>query len=76
MKEEEPAAEVEEEEEGGGIAACLHNLNIETVGTEEEAAAGLAEALGVEVEEDEGSEGEEEVGGTQRSLEALEFLAQ
>ena len=64
----------EEEEESGGNAAGLHNLNIETAATEEEEAEGLAAALGIEVEEDRGSEGEDEGGGTQRALEALQFL--
>ena len=36
----------------------------------------MAAALGMEVEVDRGSEGEEGGGGTQRSLEALEFLTQ
>ena len=53
VTEEEAAAEAEAEEEGGGISACLHNLNIETAGVEEEAAEGLAEALGMEIVEDE-----------------------
>ena len=56
--EEEAATEAEEEEEGGGIALDLSNLIIETAGTEEEAAEVMTEALGVEVEKDEGSEGE------------------
>ena len=47
----------EEEEESGGIAAGLHNLNIEKAATEEEAAEGLAAALGIEVEEDRESKG-------------------
>ena len=34
----------------------------------------MAEALGMEFEEDEGIEGEEEGGGTLRSLGALEFF--
>ena len=46
------------------------------MGTEEEAAEGLAEVMGVEVEEDEGSKGAEGGGGTLRALEALEFLTQ
>ena len=46
------------------------------MGTKEEAAEGLTEALGMEVEKDEGSKGEEGGGGTQRALEALEFLTQ
>ena len=58
------------------MAVLLHNLNIETAGTEEEAAEGLAAAFGIEVEEDRKSEGEDEVGGTQRALESLEFLTQ
>ena len=41
---------------------------------EEEAAEGLAKALRMEGVEAEGSEGEEEGGGTLRALEALEFL--
>ena len=54
----------------------IANLRIETAGTEEESAEGMAEALIMEGEEDEGREGEEGGGGTQRALEALEFLAQ
>ena len=54
----------------------MHNLNIETAATGEEAEEGLAAALGMEVEEDRGSEGEEGGGGTQQALEALEFLTQ
>ena len=56
--------------------ACLYNLNIDTGVTEEEVAAGMAEAAGMEVEEDRGSEGEEGGDGTQRALGALEFLTQ
>ena len=74
--EEEAASEDEDEEEGGRTADGPSNLNIETAGTKEEAAAGMAEALGMEVEEDEGSEGKEGDGGTQRAPEALEFLTQ
>ena len=72
----------EEEEEGGeGITVGLNNLNIETGGTEEEAAEGLGAALGrasqdMEVEEDRGSEVEDEGGDTQQALGALEFLTQ
>ena len=73
---EEAGAEADTEEEGGGKAAGLLNLNIETAGTEEEAAEGIAAALEMEVVEDEGSKGEEEGGGTPRALEALEFLTQ
>ena len=40
-------------------------------GGEEEAAEGLAAALGMEIEEDRGSEGEEGGDGTQRALGAL-----
>ena len=58
------------------MAACLHNLRIETAGSEEEAEEGMAEALEMEVERDRGSKGEEGGGGTQRALEALEFLTQ
>ena len=54
----------------------MSNLIIETAVTEEEAAEGLAAALGMEVEECRRSEGEEGGGGTQRELEALEFLPQ
>ena len=69
--------EAEEEEGGGEIAACLNNLNIETAVTE--ASEGLEAALAtqeMEVEGDGVSEGEEGGGGTQRALEALEFLTQ
>ena len=58
------------------MAGILHNLNIETAGTEDEAAVVLAEALRMEVEEDEGSEGEEGGVGNLRALESLEFLTQ
>ena len=44
--------------------------------TDQEAAEGLAEVLEMAVEEEGASEGEEEGGGTQRALEALEFLTQ
>ena len=64
------------EEERGGIAVTLDNLNIETAVTEEEATEGLAVALEMQVEEDEGSDGEEGGGGTQQAVEALEFLTQ
>ena len=47
----------EPEEEGDEVVAGLDNLTIETAGTKEEAAEGLEEALGMEVVEDEGSEG-------------------
>ena len=71
----------EEEKEGGGVMAGLNNLNIETAGTEEEAAEGLEAALGMasqemEVEEDRGSEGEYESGESPRALGALELLTQ
>ena len=36
----------------------------------------MAEALGIEFEEDEGSKGKERGGGTQRALGALEFFTQ
>ena len=49
--EEEKAAEAVEEGGGEWIASGLNNLTIETVGTEGKAVEGLAEALGVEVEE-------------------------
>ena len=55
---------------------AINNLNIETAGTEEEAAEGLVVALEMQVDENRGSEGEEEGGGTQRALLALEFLTQ
>ena len=58
------------------MAGLLNNLNTETAGTEEEAAEGLAEALRMEGVEDEGNEAEEGGGGTLRTLEAFEFLAQ
>ena len=58
------------------MEAQLNNLIIETVGTEEEEAEGLAATLKIEVEEDKGSEVEEEGWGDQRALGALEFLTQ
>ena len=75
--EDEAAAEAEKQEEDSGeVARLMSNLIIETAGTEEEAVEGLAAALGMDVEEDRESEGEEGGGGTQRALEALEFLTQ
>ena len=56
------------------MAVGFNNLRIETAGSEEEAEEGLAAALEMEVEVDRVSEGEEGGGGTQRELEALEFL--
>ena len=53
----------------------MNNLTIETAGTEEGAAELLKAALEMEVEV-RSSEVEEGVGGTQRALEALEFLTQ
>ena len=44
--EDEEATEAEEEE-GEEVFACLHNLSIEAVVTEEEAAVGLEAALGI-----------------------------
>ena len=58
------------------MAVRFNNLRIETAGTEEDAEEGLAEALEMEVELDRESEGEEEGGGTQQTLNALEFLTQ
>ena len=76
-EEAEEAEDTEEEEEAAeGIAAGLVNLNIETAVTEEEAEEGLEAALDMEVEEGRDSEGEDEGGGTQRALGALEFLTQ
>ena len=74
MKESEDAEE--EGEAAEGIAARLVNLNIETATTEGEAAEGLAVDLDMEVDEERDSKGEEVGGGTQRALEALEFLTQ
>ena len=74
MDTEEPTGD--EEEERGGIAARLNDLTIETAGTEEEAAEGLAVALEMQVEEEEVCEGEEGGGDTQRELESLDFLTQ
>ena len=58
------------------VAEVFDNLNIETAGTEEEAAELLEEALGMEVEETGEGKGKEEVEGASRSLGALEFLTQ
>ena len=58
------------------MAVRFNNLTIETADSEEEEEEGLAAALEMEVEVDRGSDGEEGGGGTQRALEALEFLTQ
>ena len=61
------------------MAGLIDNLTIKTAVIEEEAAEGLDAALEtqeMEVEGYGGSEGEEGGGGTQRALEALEFLTQ
>ena len=70
------SSEEEEEEEGGGIVSGLTDLTIETEGTEEETEEQLTASLKMEVEEDRGSKVEDEGGGTQRALGALEFLTQ
>ena len=62
--------------EGAELVAWLGDLTIKTAGTQEEAEEGMAAALGMEVEADRGREGEEGGGGTQRALEALDFLTQ
>ena len=67
---------VEEKEEREGVLEGITNLTIETEGTNVEAAEQLKTSLQMEVEEDRGSEGEEEGGGTQRTLVYLEFLTQ
>ena len=71
-------ATVESDDEGNEEVAGLrlNNLRIETAVSEVEAEEVLEAALGMEVEEVEGREGEEEGGGTPRALEALEFLTQ
>ena len=59
------------------MAGLIDNLSIETAGMQEEAEEGLdadLETQEIEVEGNGRSEGEEGVGGTQRALEALEFL--
>ena len=67
---------MEGEEENGGVGGTSQNLNTETEGTEEEAEEGLEAALGIELEEDMDSEGEEGSEGNQRALGSLEFLTQ
>ena len=64
----------DEEEESGGMAACLNNLTINTVGTEEEAAEQLEAVLDMEMEEF--GEGEEGGDGIQGALGALDLLTQ
>ena len=66
----------EEEEEIEGVLAGITNLTIETEGAEEEAMEQLTTSLEMEVEEDMGSEGEDEGEGTQRTLGALELFTQ
>ena len=75
-EEEKDAAAVVQEEDGGEAAGQFNNLCIETVGMQVEAEDGLAATLEMEVEGDKEREGEEGGGGTQRALEALEFLTQ
>ena len=58
------------------MAGLINNLTIETAGTEEEAAEGLAAALEMEMEEDRVREVGDEGGGAQTALGALEFLTQ
>ena len=58
----------EEEEERGDVLSGINNLRVETAVTAVEAAEGTAEALEMQVEEKEGSEGEYGGGGTQRAL--------
>ena len=53
------------------MAARLNILRMETAGTEEEAAEGLADALGMEIEEDRGSEGGKGVMGLKGHSEPL-----
>ena len=57
-REEEAEESAEEEEESGSVPAGIDNLTIETAGTEEEVAEQLTVSLGMEIEEDRGSEGE------------------
>ena len=66
----------EEEEESREVVQAINNLTIETVGAVEEAEEGLKAALGMDVEEDSGSEGEEWGDGAPRALGDLEFLTQ
>ena len=66
----------EEEEEIEVVLTGITNITIQTEGTEEEAVEQLTASLEMEVEEDRGGERENEGGGTQRALEALEFLTQ
>ena len=58
------------------MLAEINNLTIETVGTEEDTEEQLTASLEMDVEEDRGGEDDNEGGGTQRSLGALEFLTQ
>ena len=54
LKEEEADESAEEEEERDGVLAGIHNLTIDTEGTEEEEAEQLTASLEMEVEEDRG----------------------
>ena len=54
----------------------MHRASLKMAGTKKEEAEGLAEALVIEVEEVQGSEGEEGGVGTLRALGVLEFLTQ
>ena len=65
---EEEAENSEEEEERGGVTVLLNILTKKTGGTEEEATEHLKVALGMEVEEDNGSKGEEGGDVNQKAL--------
>ena len=73
---EEDSGSAEGEEESDNVEGILHNLTIETGGTDEEATEGLEAALRMEVDgddKDEGvGEGGEEGAGNLRALGDLE----
>ena len=76
MEDKADAEAEEQEEKSGEVDGLMSNLIIETAVTKEEAAKGLAAALGMEVKVDRESEGEEGGGRPQQALEPLEFLTQ
>ena len=75
-QEEEEAETLDKKGDSDRMAVGLHNLIIETAGTEEKAAEGLGAALEMEFGGEGEGEGEEGGDGAIWALGALEFLTQ